>query len=181
MTIRTLFAASATAALLLTTSGCGGDADQQKAIDSLAAKTDAAESGGNPNQLLGEGFGACYAEKLVKGAGIDQLVADGVLDRDHRALVGFADLPTLSEKSATAHADAEYACIDWPAVTSYLQDSGSVGADDGAVQDYVDCMQAIDPDVWRASSRAQVQGKDTSAAVTSFNDASQKCQATLTS
>lgn len=184
---RQIIAAAAASLLLFTLAGCGDkskdparSADETKAIGSLTTKIG---SGANASsvELFGADFPGCFAEKLVDGAGVDQLVKDKVLTADMEAAEDFAGIDKVSDKSAAAFADAEYECIDWDAVSTYLKDNKDLAkVDDAHIDDYVACMTDIDADTWKAASQDQAMGKSSSDAITAFGDATAACQKKIT-
>jgi len=175
---RQILAAAAATLLLLTAAGCGRSDDEERAISSLAEQLQPSADE-ESDSLFGDEFANCFAEKLVDGAGLDQLVEDKVLTEDHEATEGFNELEKVSDKSADAFADAEYDCIDWDVVTTYLKDSDAVAATDTQVDDYVACMRDIDEDEWKAASKDQALGETDTEAISTFGESSQACQAKI--
>jgi hypothetical protein len=181
-------AAAASLLLLLTLGGCGSDtkstarsADETKAIGSLTTKIG---SGGKDSstEFFGPDFPKCFAEKLVDEAGLDQLVKDKVLNADNEAAEDFDSIDHVSEESAQAFADAEYDCIDWDQVSTYLKDhNDEAKIDEAQIDDYVACMNEIDGDVWKAASKDQAMGEDDTDAITEFGDATTVCQEKISS
>ncbi len=166
-----------TLALVLALAGCGQGRDESAAIRSL---TDRVGTGANFDsvRIFGPDFPACFAERLVESAGLEQLVEDGVLTKDQEAAASFGG-GTISEATATAYVTAEYDCIDWTDVATYLQDSGDLlPATKPQIEEYVACLAAIEPADWQAGRKDQTLGQDTSAAITTFETATGACRET---
>jgi len=178
---RPVLAAVAATVLLFTTTSCGQSKEEKDAIDSLSSKIQSGDDNDNI-AIFGKDFPNCFAEKLVKGAGVDQLKKDKVLDDKGKAAEDISSIDKVSEETADAFADAEYDCIDFDSVRSYLKDSDQAkDATDDQVDAYVDCLQAIDKDEWKASNKDQAMGKADSESVTKFGEDSANCQKKLDS
>jgi hypothetical protein len=185
---RQIVAVAAASLLLLALSGCGSgtkstprSADETKAIGSLTTKIGSG-SEAKSMEFFGPDFPKCFAQTLVDEAGVDQLVKDKVLNADNEAAENFDSIDHVSEESAQAFADAEYGCIDWDQVSSYLKDNNTdPKIDDAQIADYVACMTAIDPAVWKAASKDQAMGVDDTDATTAFDDATTVCKAKISS
>jgi hypothetical protein len=190
---RQIIAAAAATLLFCTLTGCGDDAkektgddrtqstrsaDETKAIDSLTTLFGSKDNASSAN-LFGPEFPHCFAETLVDEAGADQLVEDKVLTAEFEATDDFSKVRKVSDESAAALATAEYDCIDWDEVTSYLKENNPAGknVDAAKVDDYVACMKEIDADVWKAASQDRASGETKSDAITTFDAASSACQA----
>ncbi len=176
---RRVLAAVAAAVLLFTTTSCGQSKEEEAAIDSLAEKIKSGDANDNI-EIFGDDFPHCFAEKLVNGAGVEELKKDKVLDDEGKAAEDISSIDKVSEKTADAFADAEYDCIDFDSVRTYLKDSDEAkDATDEQVDAYVDCLQDIDADEWKASNKDQAMGKADSENVTKFGEASAECQKKL--
>jgi hypothetical protein len=194
---RQIIAAAAASLLFFTLTGCGDDAkekagddptksthtaDETKAIDSLTTLFGSGDNASSA-KFFGPDFPHCFAETLVTEAGVDRLVEDKVLTEDNEATDDFSKVGKVSNESAAALATAEYDCIDWDEVATYLKAHDQAGkkvnattADAAKVDDYVNCMKEIDEDDWKAASADRASGKTTSAAITKFDAASSACQ-----
>lgn len=161
--------------LALGLAGCGPSAEEQLAVDSLATAMGTGINLDN-SRLFGEDFPACFAEGFVAEAGLDRLVEDGVVDEAGQAT---SDLNSslISEETAEAYAEAEYACIDFTDMAGYLRQSGDLRpASPDQIQTYVDCLSEVDPDQWKAASRDQARSDIHTDAVAAFNDTIESCR-----
>jgi len=178
---RRVLAAVAATVLLFSTTSCGQSKEEKEAIDSLTSKIKSGDDNDNI-EIFGKDFPSCFAEKLVSGAGVDKLKDDKVLDKDGKAAEDISSIDKVSEETADAFADAEYDCIDFDSVRSYLKDSDEAkDASDDQVDAYVDCLQDIDEEEWKASNKDQAMGKNDSENVTKFGEDSAECQKKLES
>ena len=146
---RQIIAAAAATLLFFTLTGCGDDAkekagddptqsthtaDETKAIDSLTTLFGSKDNASSA-KFFGPEFPHCFAETLVDEAGADQLVEDKVLTAEFEATDDFSKVGKVSDESAAALATAEYDCIDWDEVTSYLKENNPAGKNvDAALQ-----------------------------------------------
>ena len=58
---------------------------------------------------------------------MDRLVEDKVLTEENEATDDFSKVGKVSDESADALATAEYDCIDWDEVTTYLKENNPAG------------------------------------------------------
>ena len=195
---RQIIAAAAATLLFFTLTGCGDDAkekadddptqsthtaDETKAIDSLTTLFGSKDNASSA-KFFGPEFPHCFAETLVDEAGAERLVEDKVLTADYEATDDFSKIGKFSDESAAALATAEYDCIDWDEVTTYLKEHDLTGkevdatkADAAKIDDYVTCMKEIDEDDWKTASADTTLRKTESAAITKFQAAFSACQA----
>ena len=159
----------------LAAGACGASAEEQLAVDSL---TTAMGSGVNADQsrLFGPDYPACFAEEFVSEAGLDRLMEDGVVTEEGQATTDL-NSSLLSEETAEAYAEAEYACIDFDAMSTFLVDSGELApATPAQVGDYVTCLSDIPADQWRAATADQARSEIHTDAVETFNAAVEACR-----
>jgi hypothetical protein len=133
---QTILALGIALALMLTAAGCGGlNKDEQKAADSISKVF----AGAKPTKT-GKKTATCFSEKLVKEAGVKQLKADKVIDKNLKAS---SSVPTkLSKKTAEAYADGLVSCINYNDLKPDIKKQS--GATDAQVSAYVKCVDAID-------------------------------------
>lgn len=133
---RTILAFGIAIALLLSASGCGGlNDDEQKAAKSISKVF----AGTSPSQARTK-VADCFSEKLVSEAGLKQLKADKVIDKNLKAAT---TVPSkLSKKTAEAYGDGLVKCFDFTKLKADIKKDS--GATTKQVDAYVKCLDNID-------------------------------------
>lgn len=133
---RTILAFGIAIALLLSASGCGGlSKDEQKASKSISKVF----AGSEPSKARVK-VADCFSDKLVSEAGIKQLKADKVIDKQLKAATTVPQ--KLSKKTAEAYGDGLVQCFDFKKLKADIKKDS--GATDKQVDAYVKCLDGID-------------------------------------
>lgn len=123
---------------LLLTAGCGGLNKDEK----TASKSISTQFAGPEPSTARKAVSTCFSDKLVSGAGLDQLKKDKVIDKNLKAA---KTVPSkLSKKTANAYGDAIVKCYDFKKLKGDLKKQS--GASAKQVNAYVSCLDAIDKD-----------------------------------
>ncbi|NYG59643.1 hypothetical protein BJ980_002566 [Nocardioides daedukensis] len=170
---RALLALSLAAVMTLT--ACGGDADDTAKLsgdEQKAARSLAAEFQGNQPTAAQRDSGICLGKALVSGAGVKKLVSSGMLTED---LAINAELPeVVPPEIAAAYADAVVECQD-PRAEIESSREFYPDATDQVVDDYVACMEDVDPKLLRAAVLESATKAKSSTASEKYLKATKPC------
>lgn len=150
-------------AAVLALSACSLTDDEQTAADSISS---ALVSKQTPSSA--EDSADCVAEKWVGEVGTGPLVEDGVLSGEFRARADVvrevvAGRQPVSEDVAEGYAAAWLACADFDAI-ALDEEEGYPDASEEELDDYADCLKAIDDDMWRDAIADRLTGEPSSSA-----------------
>jgi hypothetical protein len=170
--------ALATPLLLIGLAGCGGGElsdDEQAAADSLADTLNQ----GNTDEA--KAFGDCAGERIVTEVGLGTLKEDGLINDDNEVETPDQE-QKVSEKTATGMATAILECNDWDAQGSTIKEDENLEATDEQVDEFVDCMKAIEEEDYRQFLIRQFSNNEhgDEAAAEKANEAVTECQQSLT-
>lgn len=133
---------------LLVVAACSLTDDEQTAADSISSALVTEQS---PDSARDSSD--CVAETWVGEVGTGPLVEDGVLTDRFRARTDvvrevIAGRQPVSEEVAEGYAAAWLACADFDAI-SLDEEEAQPSASEEDLDDYADCLKAIDDDLWR--------------------------------
>jgi hypothetical protein len=152
--------------LVLTTLALGACAltdDEQTAADTISSALVTKQS---PKST--EDTADCVAEKWVGEVGTTALKEDGVINDRFRARENVvreiaAGRQPVSEEVARGYAAAWLACADFD-VIALDEEESHPDASGEVLDEYADCLKAIDDDLWRDAIAERLSGDPTSSA-----------------
>lgn len=165
-------------AALLLLAGCSLSDDEQAAADSIKAVL----TGQNATDATREST-ECVADTWVGEVGVEALVKDRLVTRDHDARRdAIAGLPRgltpVSEEVARGFARATVACADYDSIAQDRK-TADPSLPEQDVDEYADCLKDIDDVQQEQAIFDQVSGNVSSTAIQEVTAAAQACAAAL--
>lgn len=144
-------------AVFATLAACSLSDDEQTAADSIGSALVTKQAPASVEESA-----ECVAEKWVGEVGTDALRDDGVVNGRDRARVDVvreiaAGRQPVSQEVADAYAAAWYYCADFDAISLDEEETGS-DLSEGALDEYADCLKAIDDDLWKDAIADRLTG-----------------------
>jgi hypothetical protein len=158
--------------VLLACLACSGDELPDEATPAVTRDGLAALFAGDHAETDATETASCFAEELTDRIPQDQLREAGVVD-DEGYVVG--ELPPLTEDVAASWVEAQFACVDFVAISTDAQERITKGRLDRTA--YAECLQGLlTEDEMRAGVAAPLRGEWDAPEVAALADAQGSCR-----